>query len=154
MNRFSKRYVFFKTNTFLSYRRVCFQLVAFVRQHLVIYYFFVWMWYKAIWMGHPMILELTRVGWLVEWFFPILYQFIYRGHCFILDFSSSSSLSLSQSVSPVLPRGYIYPIVFDIWYAIKFFVVLLWVLVCVSMYLCMSVCIVDMLLSLFVIFLL
>ena len=39
MNMYTKRFVFFKNYLFRSYIRVCFQLVAFVREH---------MWYKAI----------------------------------------------------------------------------------------------------------
>ena len=38
--------------SFCSYKSVCSQLVAFVREH---------MWHKAMWMGKSMRLELTRV---------------------------------------------------------------------------------------------
>ena len=71
---------------------------------------------------------------------------LYRCHCFVLDFLSvlvlsffsSSCLSLSQKMSRVLPDGYIlFPqLVVDIWYAIKFFVILVWVFV----YVCVCVC--------------
>ena len=53
---------------------------------------------KAIWMGHPMRLECTRVGLLVECFFRFSIS-LYRSHCFVLDFPSSFSLSLSQNLS-------------------------------------------------------
>ena len=51
---------------------------------------------------------------------------------FVLSFSSLSSLSLLQSVSPVLScRDIFISLVFEILYAIKSFVVLLWFIVCV-----------------------
>ena len=37
MNRSTKRFTFFKSYLFRSYTRVCFQLVTFVREYLVIY---------------------------------------------------------------------------------------------------------------------
>ena len=45
-------FYFFKNYSFRFYICVCFQLVAFVREH---------MWHKAIWMEHPVRLKLTRV---------------------------------------------------------------------------------------------
>ena len=54
MNRSTQRFVFFK-ELFCSYTRVCFQLVAFVREH---------MWLKAIWIGHPMRLKLNLPEWI------------------------------------------------------------------------------------------
>ena len=47
---------------------------------------------------------------------------LYKGHCCELDFSSSSELSFSQSVSTGLSLP---QLIFDIWYVIKFFIVLL-----------------------------
>ena len=66
--------------------------------------FFAWMCHKAIWIRNAMRLEFTHV---VESFFRFSIG-LYSGYCFVLNFSSSSSLSLSQSVSPVLSCGYIY----------------------------------------------
>ena len=53
MNRSTKDLYFFKKHLFRSYIRIGFQLVAFDREH---------MQYKVIRMGHPMRLELIRVG--------------------------------------------------------------------------------------------
>ena len=51
--RFTKRFVFLKCiYLFCSYIRVCFQLVAFVREYI---------WHKAMLMGYSVRLELTRV---------------------------------------------------------------------------------------------
>ena len=58
-------------------------------------------------MGYPRKLELTLVGLLIEFFFRFCIG-LYRGHCFVLDFSSSSSLPHSQCVSPGLPCGFIF----------------------------------------------
>ena len=55
MNMSIKRFVFLKNHLFCSYIRLCFQLVAFAREH---------MWHKAIWMGHAIRLELSHVGLL------------------------------------------------------------------------------------------
>ena len=54
MSRCSKRFVFFLGFIYLfySYILVCFQLVAFVREHI---------WHKAFLMGYSMRLELTGV---------------------------------------------------------------------------------------------
>ena len=45
MNRSTKRFVFFKNYLFCSYICVCFQLVAFIREH---------MWHKVMWIRHSM----------------------------------------------------------------------------------------------------
>ena len=47
-----KRFVFFRIYLFCSYIHVCFQLVAYVREHL---------WHKVLLMGFSMRLELTHV---------------------------------------------------------------------------------------------
>ena len=54
MNTSTKRIVFFDRVIYLSrsYIHVCFQLVAFAREHI---------WYKAVLMGYSMRLELTCV---------------------------------------------------------------------------------------------
>ena len=62
-----------------------------------------------IWMGHPVRPKLIRVVLFVECFFRFWID-LYRGHCVVLYFpSSSSSLSFSLSVSTGLscPVGYI-----------------------------------------------
>ena len=60
MNRFTKRSLsFFRIYLYCSYTRVCFQLVAFVREH---------MWHKAMRIVHLMRLELTLVCLLGKYF--------------------------------------------------------------------------------------
>ena len=76
-------------------------------------------------MGHPIRLELNRVGLLVGCFFRFCIG-LYRGHCCVIDFSSFS-FSLSQSVLLVCFYLNSY-LLLDV---IKFFLVLLWVVVCV-----------------------
>ena len=51
MSRSTKRFVFFRINLFCSYIRVCFQLVAFVREHI---------WQKPLLIEYSVRLELTR----------------------------------------------------------------------------------------------
>ena len=71
-----------------SYTRVYFQLVAFVREHLVFCKVFRWMWHKDIWMGLLRRHKLPRVSLSVECSFRFCI-ILYRGHCFVLDLSSS-----------------------------------------------------------------
>ena len=71
---------FLKKYLFPFYISVCFQLFAFVREHT---------WHMAILIGHPTRLELTRVSLLNFLMFCIS---LYKGHCFVLNFSSSSYL--------------------------------------------------------------
>ena len=52
MSRSMKRFVFFRIYLFCSYIHVCFQLDAFVREHV---------WHKALLMGYSMRLELPPV---------------------------------------------------------------------------------------------
>ena len=70
------RDLYFLEVFFRSYIRVCFQFVAFVKEH---------MWHKAIWMGHPMRREITRVSLLVECFSRFCID-LYRGQCFWATF--------------------------------------------------------------------
>ena len=51
MNRSTKRRIFFNKYLFHSYIHICFQLVAFVREHLLIYKAFNWKWHKPIKWG-------------------------------------------------------------------------------------------------------
>ena len=52
MSRSTKRIVFFRIYLFCSYICVCFHLVAFIREHVLL---------KVLLMGYPMRLELTIV---------------------------------------------------------------------------------------------
>ena len=72
INRLKKRFIYFSYYLFPSNIHVFFQLIAFVREQLVIYkVFFTWAWVKTIWMGHSVRLELTSVGLLVECFVSV-----------------------------------------------------------------------------------
>ena len=66
IGRSTKRFVFFEFILFLHtcYVYVCFQLVAFVREH---------MWHKALLMGYSMRLELTLVSSLND------FQYVWAG---------------------------------------------------------------------------
>ena len=82
----TKRFVFFKIYLFISfylfhsYIRLCFQLIAFVREPI---------WHKALCMGYSMRLEFTRV-WSLNGF--QLVMGLYSGHSFLLSLSLSLSI--------------------------------------------------------------
>ena len=67
INKSTNRFVFSKNYLFCSCIHVCFQPVAFVREH---------MWHKAIWIGDPMRLKLSRLGLLVCYIY--IYIYIYK----------------------------------------------------------------------------
>ena len=65
-------YIFTNPSSRAGYdTRSIFKLAAFIREQV---------WHKAIWMEHPMIFELTRVGLLEGFFFCIG---LYRSHCYV-----------------------------------------------------------------------
>ena len=82
IRRSTKRFLFFKfiyfVLTYMLYVYVCFQLVAFIGEH---------MWHKALLMGYSMRLELTLVSslndlWLVRWVYIGL-LFLLPGVCLL-----------------------------------------------------------------------
>ena len=117
----SKRFVLFK-ELFISFLRICFQLVAFVWEHKR---------QKAMWMGFLLRLEL-----ICEWFsgFVWVYAEVTPSFPFL-------KVCLFSLFLPLL--------IFDFWFVLKFFAVLLWIILCVCV--CVCVCLFDMLYSLLVV---
>ena len=65
MNRFTKRFIFFK-ELLISFLNTCLFPACCFRQRTFSNLFFTWMWHKAIWMRYQMRLELTRVGFHIQ----------------------------------------------------------------------------------------
>ena len=106
MNRSTKWEVFFKKYLFCPCIHACFQLVAFVREH---------MWHKALWMGYLMRFDECS---LVECFSGFVWVYI----------KVTPSFPFLECVYFVC----FYPQwVIDIWYVIKVLIkALLWVVMC------------------------
>ena len=92
MSRSTKRFVFWGIYLFCSYIRLCFQLDAFVREHI---------WHKDLLMGYLMRLELTHVCSL-------------NGFQLVMGFYETlSSLFLCVYLSLLYPS-----FTFDVWYVV------------------------------------